>query len=83
LAWRAVKKARFYNVQVYRRGRKILSVWPLRTRLRMHSRWTYNGRTERLRSGLYAWVVWPAFGTRANPRYGKMVGMSRFRIVRR
>jgi hypothetical protein len=49
----------------------------------MHSRWTYNGRTERLRSGLYAWVVWPAFGTRANPRYGKMVGMSRFRIVRR
>ncbi|HMI98674.1 MAG TPA: hypothetical protein VK488_02465, partial [Gaiellaceae bacterium] len=83
LAWRPVAKARFYNVQVYRRGRKILSLWPRRTHQKVPSRWTYNGRPGRLRPGLYAWVVWPAFGTKANPRYGRMVGKSSFRIVGR
>jgi len=76
-------KARFYNVQVYRRGRKILSLWPYRPRLKLHARWTYNGRIERLGQGVYAWVVWPAFGTRADPRFGRMLGPSSFRIVRR
>jgi len=51
--------------------------------MQLHSRWRYNGRAERLRPGFYAWVVWPAFGTAANPRYGKMIGVSRFRIVGR
>jgi hypothetical protein len=82
-AWRAVPKARFYNVQVYRRGRKILSLWPYRARLQLHSRWTYNGRVEHLRLGAYTWIVWPAFGTRDNPRFGRMVGMNNFRIVAR
>ena len=30
LRWRAVPKAKFYNAQVYRNGRKILSLWPQR-----------------------------------------------------
>ena len=78
-----VPKARFYNVQVYRRGRKILSLWPRRTRLKLRMRWKYNGQVEKLRPGVYAWVVWPAFGTRANPRYGRMLGLSTFRFVGR
>jgi hypothetical protein len=68
-------------VQVYRRGRKILSLWPRWSRLKMHSRWRYKGRVERLRPGVHTWIVWPAFGTRANPRYGRMVGLSTFRFV--
>jgi hypothetical protein len=47
----------------------------------MHSRWRYNGRVERLRPGGYTWIVWPAFGPRTNPRYGRMVGLSTFRFV--
>jgi hypothetical protein len=78
-----VPKAHFYNVQVYRRGRKILSVWPSRPRLKLHWRWKREGRGFRLRRAAYTWIVWPAFGTRAYPRYryGPMLGRSTFRIV--
>jgi hypothetical protein len=76
-----VRNARFYNVQVYRRGRKILSLWPRRARLNLRWRWVYKGRVERLRPAVYAWVVWPAFGTQDSPRYGRMLGRSRFSIV--
>jgi len=83
LAWRPVRKARFYNVQLFRRGRKILTIWPQRSRLKLHTRWTYKGRVQRLRPGVYAWAVWPAFGTQAKPRYGRMIGLSTFRFVGR
>jgi hypothetical protein len=81
LAWREVPWARFYNVQVKRNGRKILSLWPTRPRLRMRWQWTFQGRVFRLRPGTYAWAVFPAFGTAANPRYGRIRGPSTFRIV--
>ena len=69
-------------MQVYRRGHKIFTSWPVRTRLKLKRRWTYQGRAMRLRAGVYTWIVWPAFGTRTNPRYGSMLGRSTFRIVR-
>jgi len=78
-----VRKARFYNVQLYRKGKKVLSVWPRRTQLRLHRRWTYRGRDWRLRPGPYTWLVWPAFGTSTSPRYGRPLGLSRFRVVSR
>jgi hypothetical protein len=83
LVWRAVKRARFYNVQVYRKGVKILSIWPARARLKLHKRWRYNGKAFRLRSGSYTWLVWPAFGTRKTPRYGALLGQSTFKVVAR
>jgi HYR domain-containing protein len=81
LAWRTVPRARFYNVQLYRGGRKVLTVWPSRSRLQLHSRWIHRGRTYQLSPAAYTWVVWPAFGTRAHPRYGRMLGRSTFRIL--
>ena len=80
LRWRAVPKARFYNVQVYRNGRKVLSFWPSRARLRMTRSWQHQGRTFRLKAGVYTWYVWPGFGTIASPQYGKMLGRSSFRV---
>ncbi|HYZ18358.1 MAG TPA: Calx-beta domain-containing protein [Gaiellaceae bacterium] len=82
LAWRAVPRARFYNVQLFRKGRKILSVWPYRPRLRLKATWTYRGRTMSLRAGSYTWIVWPAFGRLEQPRYGGKLGASTFRIVK-
>jgi hypothetical protein len=67
---------------MYRRGRKILSLWPRGTSLKLNRRWTYKGHAERLRPGVYAWVVWPAYGTRAKPRFGRMLGLTSFRMVR-
>jgi HYR domain len=81
LAWRPVRNARFYNVQVYRSGRKVLTRWPSRPRLGLRRTWKHEGRTFRLRRGVYTWFVWPAFGTKASPRYGKLVGQSSFRVV--
>jgi hypothetical protein len=78
-----VRRARFYNVQLYRRGRKILSAWPTRTRLRLRARWKFEGTTYRMTPATYTWVVWPAYGKLANPRYGKMLGLKSFRIVKR
>jgi hypothetical protein len=80
LAWRAVARARFYNVQVHRNGRKILSAWPLRPRFGLRRSWRHEGRTFRLRPGVYTWFVWPAYGTKAVPRYGKLLGQSSFLV---
>jgi hypothetical protein len=81
LAWRAVPRTRFYNVQVYRNGRKILSRWPARPRFGLRRSWQHEGRTFRLRPGVYTWYVWPGFGTLAKPRFGKLLGQSSFRVV--
>ena len=78
LRWRKPANARFFNVQVYRQGHKVLSVWPTRARFRLHRSWTFAGRKYRLKAGAYTWLVWPAFGSQANPRYGKLLGQSTF-----
>jgi HYR domain len=78
LLWRAVPRARFYNVQLYRRGQKVLSVWPGRSRYKLHGRWRYNGHAFRFRPGRYVWLVWPAFGSQTRPHFGKLLGMSSF-----
>ena len=81
LRWHAVPKAKFYNAQVYRNGRKVLSLWPQRSRLRMTRSWQHGGRTFRLKPGVYTWYVWPGFGTLATPRFGKLLGQSSFRVT--
>jgi HYR domain len=81
LEWRRVPRATFYNVQLYRQGHKILTTWPRRSRLALRESWQHDGRRFRLRPGVYTWLVWPAFGTRAVPRYGRLLGQSSFRVI--
>jgi len=81
LVWRRVPRATFYNLQLYRNGRKILTSWPTRPRLALRNSWRHEGRRFLLKRGTYTWLVWPAFGTKAVPRYGKMLGQSTFRVV--
>lgn len=82
LRWQAAKGARFYNVQLYRGGKKILSAWPKAATLRLASTWSFGGKRQRLAPGLYRWYVWPARGTRERPTYGRALGSSTFRVVR-
>jgi hypothetical protein len=77
-AWKAAKKARYYNVQLWLQGRKVGSWWPGRARLRLRSRWQMNGEPERLRPGAYTWYVWPGRGARRLGRYGSLLGKSTF-----
>jgi hypothetical protein len=82
LRWAAVAGAGYYNVQLYRGTRKILTLWPASTRLRLHRAWTFDGRRLRLGPGVYRWYVFPGFGARKAGRYGKLLGGSTFRVVR-
>jgi hypothetical protein len=80
LRWRAVPRATYYNIQVYRDGHRILSFWPSRPRLQLHDSWTYHGRRMILTSGSYVWLVWPGFGDLARAQYGGLLGRSTFRV---
>jgi hypothetical protein len=76
LRWRAAGRARFYNVQLWRGKRKVLSAWPHRPAFRLSRSWKFDNRDYHVRPGLYAWFVWPAFGR--NGAFGKLVGSATF-----
>jgi hypothetical protein len=78
LVWQPVARARFYNVQLYRNGRKILSKWPRQARLRLPAAWRFQGRAYRIAPGRYTWYVWPHL----NGRYGRLLGSRTFTLVR-
>jgi hypothetical protein len=82
LRWTPVRGARYYNVQLFRRGRKILSAWPHRSQLQLRKKWRYHGRRFRLTDGRYHWYVWPGFGPRSERRYGERIGARTFVISR-
>jgi hypothetical protein len=82
LRWEKERGARYYNVQLFRGRSKLLSAWPIRTRFQMRRSWSYRGRHHRLARGHYRWYVWPGLGSRADHRYGALIGHSSFSIVR-
>jgi hypothetical protein len=72
LVWKPVRRARYYNTQLFRGRRKILTRWPRSAKLQLHE----------LAAGRYCWYVWPGFGARSKHRYGHLLGKSCFRVVR-
>lgn len=78
LRWKRVAGARFYNVQLYRDGRKILTKWPRRSRFELHWHWKHGGSKKRLRSAAYHWYVWPHNGS----GYGRRIVRSWFKVGR-
>jgi hypothetical protein len=80
LEWRSVPGARYYNVQLFRGHRKILSAWPVGTHLKLRASWTFKGRRYRLTPGRYNWYAWPGFGSRSEHRYGRMITHKGFTI---
>ena len=80
LVWTPVRRATYYNVQIIR-GRKVLSVWPVRPNFQLRRTWTYKGRRYRLQPGVYRWYVWPGLGRRSANRYGTRLGSSTFVVA--
>ena len=76
--WRAVKSARYYNVQLWRNGEKILSIWPKTAKLKLTRTWTYKGRHYKLKPARYVWIVWPGFGSLSKGTYGQALGQASF-----
>jgi hypothetical protein len=82
LRWTSVRGAGYYNVQLFRGKRKILSAWPRLARLQLERRWRYEGRRHGLAPGRYRWYVWPGKGPRAANRYGERIGARSFVVAR-
>ncbi len=80
--WVVVKRATYYNVQLFRAGRKILTAWPSRPRYQLQKRWKFAAKTRRLGPGRYRWIVWPGFGPRSRANYGDPIGHSTFVVKR-
>jgi hypothetical protein len=82
LVWKAVRRARYYNVQLFRDSEKILSAWPEESRFQLKRTWRYRGKQYHLLPARYCWRVWPGFGKRSEQRYGKQLGRKCFRVTR-
>ena len=81
LRWAAKRGARYYNVQLWRGNRKILSRWPTRARFALPSTWRFKGRRYTLEPGTYFAYAWPGIGPKSAGRYGKLIGSTKF-VVR-
>ena len=82
LKWTPVRSARYYNVQLFRSGRKVMSMWPRLAWLQLKRKWRFHGNRYRLKPAKYRWYVWPGKGRRAENRYGRRVGRRSFTIAR-
>jgi hypothetical protein len=82
LTWRKVRRASYYNVQLHRSNRKILSRWPRTNELQLKRRWRFAGKSRRLVAGRYCWYVWPGFGPRVKRDYGRLLGKRCFTVTR-
>jgi hypothetical protein len=81
LRWREIRRASYYNVQLFRKGKKILSVWPTKPRYQLKSVWRYRGKRHRLVAGTYWWYLWAGYGHRSEHRYGKLLGRRSFTVT--
>lgn len=80
LGWRARRHARYYNVQLFRGRRQVLSAWPRHARFAVPATWGFRGRERRLRPGRYRWYVWPGFGRRSARNYGRLAARGHFTV---
>ena len=80
LRWRKIARASYYNAQLFRNGKKLLSAWPTKPQYQLRSKWRYHGKRHRLVKGTYRWLLWAGYGKRSEHRYGKLLGRRTFVI---
>ena len=72
LTWPRVPAATFYDVILWRDGKRVLDLWPSTTRVILPKHWTFGGKRFELAAGGYQWFVYPATGTRGTASYGAL-----------
>jgi hypothetical protein len=71
LTWKAKKGSAYYNLQLYRNGKRVLVVWP--------SKSSYRIPASALTPGTYVWYVWPALTVGgAAPTFASLIGRATF-----
>jgi hypothetical protein len=78
LRWPRAKGADFYNVVLWRSGRRVRDLWPRTNRLQLAGGATSNGR--KLAPGRYQWFVFAAFQEGGKTRFGHSLANGVFRI---
>jgi hypothetical protein len=78
--WAASHGAKYYNLQLFRDGKKVFSGWPLANRLTLKKTWTFAKKKYALRKGAYVWYVWPGIGPRSANHFGPVLGKSTFTV---
>jgi hypothetical protein len=71
MTWKPQEGIAYYNVQVYRNGKRILVGWPSQASFRLPA--------YLLEPGIYTWYVWPAFRhANAAATFGDLIGRATF-----
>ena len=71
LTWKRKQGAVYYNVQVFRSGKRVLVAWP--------SRPSYRLPAAKLQKGTYVWFVWPALRAgSSSPKFADLIGRATF-----
>ena len=71
LTWKPKKGSAYYNLQLYRNGKRVLVVWP--------SQASYRIPASTLTPGTYVWYVWPALRVGgAAPAFASLIGRATF-----
>ena len=78
LHWLQYPRATYYNVQLFRNGRKVLTAWPSTNRLTLTSSWLFAKTVVKFGPGRYTWFVWPGLGLVKDRHYGELLGQSWF-----
>jgi hypothetical protein len=78
--WTPVRNATYFNMQLWRDGRKILSVWPAESSYRLRATWTFGGKQYALTQARYRVYVWPGFGAKSAVNYGGLLGWTAFTV---
>ena len=72
LTWKPFKGTKYYNVQLFVNGKRVLVGWPTKA--------SYKVPSGKLQPGTYVWYVWPAVGSKkGTAKFGKLIGRATFR----
>jgi hypothetical protein len=74
LRWDAVTGATYYNLVLWRHGKRVLDLWPTSPQADLPSAWSYHGIQDGLVPGRYLWFVYPGLGAKAAQKYGALAG---------
>jgi hypothetical protein len=72
LRWNAVAGATYYNLVLWRDGKRVLDLWPTSPRVVVPTTLVKHGPQARLSPGRYLWFVYPGFGAKPARHYGAL-----------